>query len=233
MKKGALSELAEQLGNFHESAVALTDCPQTRDITGKTYQSMAEAAKCMSSKLLEETNDDLDRALQPQEDHRAQASGIGSRCSRTEASSRSPCLSSYSRSTLFTSPVSLGHVLSERKHTNAQALAQVSTKQCHRMFTTCFFFLCSRNICPLSLALFFSPFLSLALSLLVLACLFPSVPLYSAPLRTAGLPQDTGDLGPVARACGAFSYCWKVTMVSSSCATTHSTQRALSLALST
>ena len=52
---------------------------------------MLEAAKSMFSKLLEETNDDLDRALQPQEDHRAQANGNESRCSRAETSSKSPC----------------------------------------------------------------------------------------------------------------------------------------------
>ena len=43
------------------------------------------------SKLLEETNDDLDRALQPHEDHRTQATGNGSRCSCAETSSKSPC----------------------------------------------------------------------------------------------------------------------------------------------
>ena len=36
---------------------------------------MVEAAKCMFSKLSKETNDDLDRALQAQEDHRAQVTG--------------------------------------------------------------------------------------------------------------------------------------------------------------
>ena len=51
---------------------------------------MLEATKSMFSKLLEETNDDLDRALQPQEDHRAQATGNGSRCSPAETSSDSP-----------------------------------------------------------------------------------------------------------------------------------------------
>ena len=50
--KGTLSELAERLGNFHESANALTNCLQTRDFIGKTGQSMVEAAKCMFSKLL-------------------------------------------------------------------------------------------------------------------------------------------------------------------------------------
>ena len=37
-KHGTLSELAERLGNFHESANALADCLQTRDITRKTGQ---------------------------------------------------------------------------------------------------------------------------------------------------------------------------------------------------
>ena len=35
-KQGTLSELAERLGNFHESANALTTCLQTRDTTRKT-----------------------------------------------------------------------------------------------------------------------------------------------------------------------------------------------------
>ena len=90
-KQGTLSELAERLGNFHGSANALTNCLQTRDNTGKTYQSMVEAANCMFFKLLEEENDDLDRALQPQEDRNAQATGNRSRCSRTETSSGSLC----------------------------------------------------------------------------------------------------------------------------------------------
>ena len=81
-KQGTLSELAERLGNFHESANALTNCLQ-----------YPQDAKCMFSKLLEETNDDLDRALQPQEEHRARATGNGSRCSRAETSSESPCTS--------------------------------------------------------------------------------------------------------------------------------------------
>ena len=59
-KQGTLSELAERFGNFHESADALTNCLQTRDITRKTDQCMVEAAKCMFFKLLEEANDDLD-----------------------------------------------------------------------------------------------------------------------------------------------------------------------------
>ena len=78
-KQGTLSELAERLRNFHESANALTNCLQTRDTTRKTDQSMLETAKSMFSKFLEETNDDLDRALQPQEDQRDQATGNGSR----------------------------------------------------------------------------------------------------------------------------------------------------------
>ena len=78
----------ERLGNPHESANALTYCLQTRDTTRKTAQSMLEAAKSIFSKLLEETNDDLDRAQQPQEDQRAQATGNESRCSRHETSSK-------------------------------------------------------------------------------------------------------------------------------------------------
>ena len=47
-KQGTLSELAERLGNFHESADALTNCLQTRDITVKTDQGVVQGAKCMS-----------------------------------------------------------------------------------------------------------------------------------------------------------------------------------------
>ena len=74
-KQGILSELAERLG---------------RGTSRKTDQSMLETAKNMFSKLLQETNDDLDRALQPQEDQRAQATGNGSRCSRAETSNKRP-----------------------------------------------------------------------------------------------------------------------------------------------
>ena len=56
-----LDELAERLGNFHESARALADCLQTRDVTRKTDQSTIEAAKCMFHKLLGEATDDLER----------------------------------------------------------------------------------------------------------------------------------------------------------------------------
>ena len=68
------------------------DCPQTRDMTRKTDQSMVEAAKCMFLKMVEEANDDLGRAIpQPQEDHRVHATGKRNRCCRTKTSSGSPC----------------------------------------------------------------------------------------------------------------------------------------------
>ena len=71
------AKLAERLGSFDESANALADYLQTRDVTRKTDQCMVEAAKCMFFKLLGEASDDLDRAiLQPQEDHRAHATRI-------------------------------------------------------------------------------------------------------------------------------------------------------------
>ena len=70
----------------------LTTCLHTSDMTRNPDQSMVEAAKCMFFKLLEGANDDLDRAiLQPQEDHRAHATGNGSRCSHTKTSSESLC----------------------------------------------------------------------------------------------------------------------------------------------
>ena len=61
LNRGILDELAERLGNFHESARALADCLQTRNVTRKTDQSMIEAAKCMFHKLLGEASDDLER----------------------------------------------------------------------------------------------------------------------------------------------------------------------------
>ena len=45
--RGILDALVERLGNFHESARALTDCLQTRNVTRKKDQSMIDAAKCM------------------------------------------------------------------------------------------------------------------------------------------------------------------------------------------
>ena len=56
-----IHELAERLGNFHDSARALANCLQTRDVARETDQSMIEAAKCMFHKLLGETSDDLER----------------------------------------------------------------------------------------------------------------------------------------------------------------------------
>ena len=51
---GILNELAERLGNFHESARALASCLQKTVVPRKTDQSMIEAAKCMFHKLLGE-----------------------------------------------------------------------------------------------------------------------------------------------------------------------------------
>ena len=80
---GILDELAERLGNFHESACALAVCLQTRDIT-----CMIEAAKCMFHKLLGEASDDLDRVtLQSREDLRAESTRNTRRCSRAETAS--------------------------------------------------------------------------------------------------------------------------------------------------
>ena len=47
----------------------------------------------------------------------------------------------YGRATLFTSQVSLARV-SQHEHPNAHALAQMSTKQRHRMFTNCTLAIC-------------------------------------------------------------------------------------------
>ena len=58
--RGTLDELAERLGNFHDSARALSSCLQKHDVSRKTDQSMIEAAKCMFHKLLREASDDLE-----------------------------------------------------------------------------------------------------------------------------------------------------------------------------
>ena len=61
---------------------------------------------------------------------------VGSRCARRQ---RSTCLSACG----IVVPLCSHHqvffrtCVSQRKHTNAHALFQVSTKQCHPMFTTC------------------------------------------------------------------------------------------------
>ena len=49
---GILGELAERLGHCHESARALVDYLQTRNVRHKTDQCMIETAKCMFHKLL-------------------------------------------------------------------------------------------------------------------------------------------------------------------------------------
>ena len=59
--RGILDELAERLENFHDSARAPASCPQNHDVSGRTDQSVIEAAKCMFHKLLGEAGDDLER----------------------------------------------------------------------------------------------------------------------------------------------------------------------------
>ena len=83
---GILDELAERLGNFHDGARALADCLQTRDVTGKTDQSMMETAKCMFHKLLGEASDDLERVTP----HPRESLQTG-RYSRPETPSEKPC----------------------------------------------------------------------------------------------------------------------------------------------
>ena len=52
LNRGILDELAERLGNFHDSARALASCLQNHNVSRETDQSMIEAAKCMFNKLL-------------------------------------------------------------------------------------------------------------------------------------------------------------------------------------
>ena len=58
---GILDELAERLGNFHESARALASCLQNHDVSRKTDQSMIEAANCTFHRSLGEASNDLER----------------------------------------------------------------------------------------------------------------------------------------------------------------------------
>ena len=79
-------------GIFHESARALADCLQTRDVTRKTNLSMTEAAMCMFHKLLGEVSDDLERVTptavrkSPCRDHTGQTSMFSSRDTESETS---------------------------------------------------------------------------------------------------------------------------------------------------
>ena len=131
-KQGTLSELAERPWNFHESANALTNCLQTRDTTRKTDQSMFEAANSMFPKLLKKTNDDLDRALQPQEDHRAQATGNGSRCSRAETSSESLCPPTEAATEIHCSHFETVRSCSETINPSRDPLEYVASGDCHK-----------------------------------------------------------------------------------------------------
>ena len=75
---GNLGELAERLGNFHESARALADCLHTRDITRQRDPSTIKAARHMYHKLLEKASDDLER-MTPCRGHTGQTTMSSSR----------------------------------------------------------------------------------------------------------------------------------------------------------
>ena len=87
-----LDELAERLGNLHESAPALADCLQTCDVTRKTDLSMIEAAKCLFHKLLGKASDNLERVTpQLRENLHAETTRNKRRCSRSDTPSLRPC----------------------------------------------------------------------------------------------------------------------------------------------
>ena len=103
---GNLYELAERLGNLHESANALADCLQTRDVTRKTDLSMIEAAKCMFHKFLGEVSDDLERVTpQSRESLHAETTRDKRRCSLSETPSQKPCSRPQTASEVFRSLV--------------------------------------------------------------------------------------------------------------------------------
>ena len=90
--RGTLDDLAERLGNLHESARAPASCLRNHDVSRKTDQSMIQAAKCLFHKLLEKASDDLARvASQPRESLHAEATRDKRRCSRSETPSEKPC----------------------------------------------------------------------------------------------------------------------------------------------
>ena len=84
--RGILDELAERLGNFHESARTLASCLQNHDLS-RTDQSMIEAGKCMLHKLLGEASDDLERVT-PRSRESLCTRPRRRRCSRSEAPRR-------------------------------------------------------------------------------------------------------------------------------------------------
>ena len=85
LNRAILDELAGRLGNFHESARALADCLQTRDVTRKTDQSVFEAAKRMFHKLLGEASDGLERVTsQSRKGLHIQTTRNAHRCSRSK-----------------------------------------------------------------------------------------------------------------------------------------------------
>ena len=89
---GNLDELAERLGNFHESARALAVRLHTRSITRQTDLSMI-AVKHICHKLLGKTSDDLERVTpQPREGLHAEATRDKRRCPRPETSNEKSCL---------------------------------------------------------------------------------------------------------------------------------------------
>ena len=85
-------ELEERLGNFHESARALADCLQTRDVNRKTDQNMIEAVKCIIHKLMEEASGDLERVMsQSRKELHIETIRNAHRCPRPETTIKKPC----------------------------------------------------------------------------------------------------------------------------------------------
>ena len=90
--RGILDELAERLGNFHESVRAMASCLQNHNVTRKTNQSVIEASKCMFHNLLGEASDDLERATpRTRESFCAETKQNKRRCARSETPRENPC----------------------------------------------------------------------------------------------------------------------------------------------
>ena len=92
LNREILDELAERLGNFHDSARASASCLQTRDVTRKKDQSMIEGAKCMFLKSQGGASDDLERVTPlSRENLHIETTRNKHRCSRSETPIEKPC----------------------------------------------------------------------------------------------------------------------------------------------
>ena len=123
--RGILDELAERLGNFHDSARALASCLQNHDVSRKTDQSIIEAAKCTFHKLLGEASD-YPECVTSRESLCAETTWNKRRCSRSETPSEKPCSRSE---TLTEKPRSRSETPSEKPRSRPETPSEKSVWQ--------------------------------------------------------------------------------------------------------